>query len=124
MVEQISKAKQAIQMLYFDRCNIYGIQKYKDPVTKEIIEKDDDVIYSDIPCKLSYKDVSQAYNDGISSTVNQVITLKLDNELVVKPGSKIVVTRSGSTTTYKNSGAPAIGVNQQIITLELFKEEA
>lgn len=124
MVEQISKAKQAIQMLYFDRCNIYGIQKYKDPVTKEIIEKDDDVIYSDVPCKLSYKDVSQADNDGISSAVNQVVTLKLDNELVIKPGSKIVVTRNGRSTTYQNSGAPAIGVNQQIITLELFKEEA
>lgn len=124
MVEQISKAKQAIQMLYFDRCNIYGIQKYKDPVTKEIIEKDDDVIYSDVPCKLSYKDVSQADNDGISSAVNQVIKLSLDNELVIKPGSKIVVTRNGRTITYQNSGAPAVGINHQVITLELFKEEA
>jgi len=48
----------------------------------------------------------------------------LDNELDVKPGSKIIVTRSGYTETYRNSGAPAIGVNQQIITLELFKREA
>lgn len=124
MVEQISKAKQAIQMLYFDRCNIYGTIHYKDPITFEIIEKDDDVIYSDVPCKLSYKTVTQADNDGISSSVNQVIKLSLDNELVIKPGSKIVVTRNGRSTMYQNSGAPAVGINHQVITLELFKEEA
>lgn len=124
MVEQISKAKQAIQMLHFDRCTIYGIQSYKDPVSKEIIEKDDDVIYSDVPCKLSYKTITQADNDGISSAVNQVVKLSLDNELVIKPGSKIVVTRNGRTTAYQNSGAPAVGINHQVITLELFKEEA
>lgn len=124
MVEQISKAKQAIQMLYFDKCTVYGTIPYKDPITKEIIEKDDEIIYSDVPCKLSYKTITQADNDGISSAVNQVVKLSLDNELVIKPGSKIVVTRNGRTTTYQNSGAPAVGINHQVITLELFKEEA
>lgn len=74
------------------------------------------------PCRLSYK--TKAENTAEStdaSSMRQIITLILDPEAIIKPGSKIEVTQYGVTTAYKASGKPAVYASHQEIILDLFE---
>lgn len=54
-------------------------------------------------------------------TVSQSVKLFISPDIVIKAGSKIIVTQHGRTTEYSNSGVPAVYPTHQEIMLTLFE---
>ena len=75
----------------------------------------------DKPCRVSFEDIYVNTETDTEAKKLQKIKLFIAPELDIKSGSKIVVTRKGRVTSYKNSGEPAIYDTHQEIMLELFK---
>lgn len=118
----LSSAKPYIEMLYMDTCNVIETQSIKDPETG-ITSMEEVIVYENIPCKVSYKTIKES-SEGVSSSLILSVKLLLSLDYKIKAGSKIEVTRKGTTTIYKSSSKPAIYHNHQEILLELFKEWA
>lgn len=112
----LSIAKQFIESLYIDTCNVYEFQHVADPETG-ITSQQEVLVHKDVPCKLSYMTQKQA-GDGVGSSLILSVKLFLSLDLDIKPGSKIDVTKSGKTVSYKNSGMPARYINHQEIILD------
>ena len=109
----------AIERLYKGKCTIAEFQPVKDPVTK-VTSKQEVNVLTDQPCRLSFKNISST-SAGDAATVNQIVTLFIAPEIVIKAGSKITVTQNGVTTAYTRSGQPAVYSNHQEVILQLFK---
>ena len=110
--------RNAIESLYEGVCTISEYAAVKDATTK-ITTKQEVVVQSNIPCRLSYRYV-RSVTQSDAASVTQQIELFLAPEIAVKAGSKIIVTQNGRTTAYKNSGQPAVYTSHQQIILELF----
>ena len=127
MISAISKArvevKKAIESLYEDTCTIYEKKKVTDPITK--LTKTEDVeVLKDQPCKLSFSSVKAAEEGSNVATVSQVVKLFISPDVLIRPGSKISVTRNCKTTEYASSGQEANFSTHKEIVLNLFKEYA
>lgn len=112
--------KDILKRLWLDTCNVYIQEKVKNEITKrtEFVEI---LIIENEPCKLSFNSITSADNSNNVSSVNQSITIFIDNELKIPSGSKIVVTRQNQNFIYKQSGQPRLFTNHQEIKLELFE---
>lgn len=115
-------ARKAIEKLYIDTCNVYEYQLATDQDT-HISNMQEVLVHENVPCKISHKTITQT-TDGVAPSLNLVSKLIINPDIVIKPGSKIIVTRNGAETAYKNSGEPARYLNHQEIFLELFEEYA
>lgn len=122
MTMNISAARKHIEKLYFDTCNIYEYQTVvnQDDYTTNMEEV---LVHENVPCKLSYVSTPNT-GDGLGETQYQTTKLIINPEIEIKSGSKIVVTRTGVSTSYKNSGAPARHINHQEIELLLEDDRA
>jgi hypothetical protein len=120
LTQAMAKARKAIESLYDSTATVIEYQPIKDPISKRTTQQEVTVLTGQ-PCRFSLKMVSQAKGSETATAVPQVIKLFIAPELVIKPGSKISVTRKGVTIDYKNSGQPAIYDTHQEIILELFK---
>ena len=116
-------ARKDIEKLYIDTCSVYEYQLQTDSSTHITRPNVEVLVHENVPCKLSYKTVTYA-NEGIANSLSQVTTLIINPEIDIKPGSKILVTRDGVTTAFKNSGLPARHINHQQLTLENWDERA
>lgn len=117
------KAKSALAALYEDTCNIY----INEPVLNEatgITEYQETALHENVPCRISFGSVANAAADEVAPEVTQSITLFLDSGINVPAGSKISVTREGSTVDYCRSGVPSVYKTHQEIKLELFGDYA
>lgn len=115
-------ARKDIEKLYIDTCSIYEFQKVTDPET-HITNMQEVLVHENVPCKISHK--TTAYSEaGISSVLTLASSLIINPDIVIAPGSKILVTRDGVTTAYKNSSEPARYINYQKVMLELEDERA
>lgn len=74
----------------------------------------------DQPCKLSFETLTSSTGDPVA-TVSQSVKLFISPDVVIKAGSKIIVTQHGRTTEYSNSGVPAVYPTHQEIMLTLFE---
>lgn len=111
-------ARQAIESQYDSKCDVIELKsKEIKNITKDIEEK----VLQDKPCRISFKDIYVNTETETEAKKVQKIKLFIAPELNIKPGSKIIVTRKGRTTEYKNSGEPAIYDTHQEIMLELWK---
>lgn len=116
---QVVKARKALECLYIGKATIVVKEEYERPngsmgfYDKTILENE--------PCRVSYKDISQANSDGTVATTQQVIKLFLAPEHDIPRGSKIVVEQNGRTNEYVRSGKPAIYETHQEIILEEFE---
>ena len=115
--------RKAVESQYIGTCCVFEYRKYRDDVTKIAKEKEE-MILSDVPCRLSFSSLPAASGDGTAVSRQQAVKLFLAPEILVKAGSKIVVTQNGATQEYKNSGEPAIYSSHQEINLELFRRWA
>jgi len=106
--------------------SVYEYEKITDSDSK-IIHYDESLILKDIPCRLSVK-----YSQFFSNT-NQTNTVNIINndaklitfpDIIIKPGSKIVVTQNGVTKVYKNSGIPVVYSSHQEIIMQVFDKWA
>jgi hypothetical protein len=114
--------RKAIESLYEHTCTVIEYKGVKDEVSKqtkmkEVIELEGQ------PCKLSYSTIKNATETENASVLQQVVKLFIAPEIVIKEGSKLVVTdtRTNKTQSYKNSGVPAVFFSHQEIVLELFR---
>ncbi len=115
----VSSLRKAVESQYIGLCTVAEYGPVKNPTTKITKNVESNVINNE-PCRLSYKNISQANSTGTGSVLVQVIKLFIAPELKIKPGSKITITQNGETTEYKNSGKPAIYSSHQEVILELF----
>lgn len=116
--------KDAIESLYFDKCNIYEYKKITDSVTHQATGYENKV-FENLPCRLTYKIIYANINENGAASKSQQAKLLISSEYKIKPGSKIILTKqTGQTTEYKASGEPAYYPSHQEIMLELFERWA
>lgn len=120
----IAAYRKSIEKLYGDTCNIYESGLRKDPKTKITKPASDILVAENQQCRISFKTISPTSQTESNNKTSQEIKLFIAPELLIKEGSKIVITRNGRTTEYKNSGTPAIYSTHQEIILTLVKEYA
>lgn len=114
------KARKAIESLYDGKCTIIEHQKVKKEDKSTGFQ--DVVVHEDIPCRLSFKTVTNTKpTETAASAVTQITKVFLAPEIKVKPGSKMIITQNDVTAEYKSSGKPAVYSTHQEIILELFK---
>lgn len=110
--------RQAIESQYDAKCDVIERKSnIINNITKQIEEK----VLEDKDCRVSFEDINVNTETDTESKKIQKIKLFIAPELNIKSGSKIVVTRKGRITTYKNSGEPAVYNTHQEIMLELWK---
>lgn len=114
----LSIARKHIEKLYVDTCTVIEYQKVIDATT-HISGMQEVTVYENVPCKVSYQTVKPS-GEGAVSALFLSCKLILASDIEIKPGSKIIVTRNGKETAYKNSGEPARHINHQEIMLGLF----
>ena len=116
MVDELKQAREAIQSLWTGLCSIFGFEELEDRygTTKHKEVK----LYENVPCRLSFKNISQANQTESFAATNQVVKLFIAPEVYVPPGSVIEVTQNGITRKYKHSGISAVYTNHQEIILD------
>ena len=123
MVSEILKsAREAIHSMWDGLCTAFENKKSKDKygiVNSEKVE-----FCRDVPCRLSFKTISQADQTGLGANVSQVVKLFISPEVYILPGSTIEVTQNNVTRKYKHSGISAVYTNHQEIILEAEQEKA
>ena len=118
-MDYIAIARKEIESHYD---SIYDIIERQSVIENNITkDKKEVTVESEKPCRVSFEDIYANTETDTETKKNQKIKLFIAPELVIKPGSKIVVKGRGRTTTYKNSGEPAIYNTHQEIMLELWK---
>lgn len=120
----VSTRRKAIERLYKGLCTVKIWAEVTDPITHVTEHKEVD-LFIDQKCKLSSGGSAFVANSAKQSTgpafVTQTKKLFLAPELVVPPGSKIVVTQNGVTTEYTRSGQPSVYMDHQEISVDLFE---
>lgn len=112
--------RKAIESLYTGVCSILEYKEVKDEITK-ITSYEEVIILENQPCRISFKTIPVNNETETGATLHQTVKIFTSPDVVIKPGSKIIVTQNGVTTNYKNSGEPAAYSSHQEIMLELFK---
>ena len=113
------KAKKNFELLFEDKCNIYEYVKEKQPNGSTAHKEK--LILADIPCRISFNGANQVAEGAKYSTPVQSIKLFIPNDITIKDGSKLEITRQGETTAYKNSGVISKYPTHSELGLELFK---
>lgn len=112
--------RRSVEKMYTGVCSVYVLRPYDDPEsgitrTKEVR------IQNDLPCRLSFSNLSTAEAIHPVTAREQKVTLFLAPEKDIPPGSKIVVTQCGGTTEYTRSGKSAVYSSHQEVPLKLFE---
>jgi len=108
---------------YKDRCSIIEYQDVRDPKTK-ITCKQEVTVLEEQPCKISFETVKGAAGTETATAVSQIIKLFIAPEVMISPGSKVVVTHEGRMGEYSGSGLPAVYPTHQEIVLTAFERWA
>lgn len=116
-------ARKALEETYDGRCTVVQHRKVKDKNTK-ITAEADVVVAEDIPCKLSYSNISAVDQTEASAKTAQVTKLFLSPDVMIMPGSKITVLQSSVTRDYEASGVPAVYPTHQEIVVKLSERYA
>ena len=116
---QMVRIKKAKESMYTGLCTVVEYRKVKNENKSTGFEEV--TVLENIPCKLSFKNISSNIETDKASVINQSISLILAPEVKINPGSKIIVTQNKIITIYKNSGESAVYSTHQEIILELFK---
>lgn len=114
------KARKEFAKLYEDKCNVYEYVKEKQPNGSTAHKEK--LVFADIPCRISFNGTNQVAEGAKYSTPVQSIKLFIPNDINIKDGSKLEITRQGETTAYKNSGVISKYPSHSELGLELFRE--
>lgn len=122
MVDGLKQAREAIQSMWTEICNIFWFKNSKNKYGTVVTEVKE--LYRNIPCRLSFKNISQTEQTESVAKTSQVVKLFIAPEVYVPPGSVIEVTQNGITRKYKHSGVSAVYTNHQEIILDVEQEKA
>lgn len=124
MIDAVRRARErhrrAIEETYDGTCRIYGMRGVKDPETK-VTRQEEALVQDGVPCHLSFSGAAPAAESSTVTAVQQTIKLFLAPELVIPPGSRIVVDQQGQCESYAQSGKAAVYSSHQEILLDLWK---
>ena len=111
--------RDALRVLWTDTCTVTEYQEYvRDNKSTGHTEVD---VLTDVPCKLSFERLQTVGQTESAAELVQATKLFIDNEITIKPGSKITVYRNGRTFEYSQSGDPGVFTNHQEIPLTPFE---
>jgi len=122
MVDELKQAREAIQSMWTGVCNIFWFKDSKNKYGTVVSEVKE--LYKNIPCRLSFKNISQTEQTESVAKTSQVVKLFIAPEVYVPPGSIVEVTQNGITRKYKHSGISAVYTNHQEIILDVEQEKA
>ena len=122
MVDELKQAREAIQSMWTGICNIFWFKNSKNKYGTVVSEVKE--LYKNIPCRLSFKNISQTEQTESVAKTSQVVKLFIAPEVYVPPGSIVEVTQNGVTRKYKHSGISAAYTNHQEIILDVEQEKA
>lgn len=114
---QVVAVRRAIESTYLATCDILEQVKTRGADGSTCFQAQR--VQTAVPCKLSFESNTSTSDTGGASGVTQTTKLFLAPELVVSPGSQLIVTQNGVTTAYQDSGTPARYATHQEIQLEL-----
>lgn len=117
----LGQIKSELQRLYTGRADVYGYIYATGDHGAEV--KTETQLLKDIPCRLSY-DRKATNEQGISSMIEQDITMFCDPTHAIPAGSKVVITQNGVTRTYKCGSQPAVYASHQEVELTAYRERA
>ena len=108
------------ELLYDCKCDIIEYQKIQKQ--NKATGYSEVKIKEQIPCGISYEKISTISVVDVNANKKMLSTkLFISPDIIIKPGSKIVVTNSlEQIKEYKSSGEPAMYDTHQEIMLELF----
>lgn len=110
--------RRAVEVTYRGSCNIYEYQTVKNSETK-ISSKEQILVNENIPCKLSFENLSVAGTGNGAAQKAIVAKLFIAPEIEIKAGSKLEITQDGITQEYAKSGEPGRFPSHQEIMLNL-----
>lgn len=87
--------RKALESTYEGRSTVVEYQKVKDEWGMTNFQEV--TVLEDQPCKLSFETLTSTSGDPVA-TVTQGVKLFLSPDVVIKAGSKIIVTQNGRTT--------------------------
>lgn len=119
----ISVVRSAIESLYLDTATIIEYREVFDPEDGST-GVEEVVVFENQPCKVSHEYVHNAEDGAATDGITLVSRLFISPDIDIKAGSKIIITRNGVNTVYKNSGEPARYYNHQEIKIKLWDGEA
>ena len=122
MVDELKQAREAIQSMWTGICNIFWFKNSKNKYGTVVSEVKE--LYKNIPCRLSFKNISQTEQTESAAKTSQVVKLFIAPEVYVPPGSIVEVIQNGVTRKYKHSGISAVYTNHQEIILDAEQEKA
>lgn len=112
----------ALSFTFSHVCDVYEfLPVISDDGASNFVET---LVYSDVPCRLSFYAPDVARDTSVASGVAQVVTLFLSSDLTFKPGSKFVIYHDGNTSIFENSSPSSFYSTHQQIKLRLFSEWA
>jgi hypothetical protein len=111
--------KPALQKLWRDFCSVIEYQDYERE--NGSTGQHEVIVMEDLPCKLSFETLQSVNQTETGAALVQKAKLFLDNAIMVKPGSRIKVSRFGKEFDFKSSGEPGIFSSHQEIILEPFE---
>ena len=111
--------RKALRKLWKDRLTV---SEYKEVVKpNKATGFVEEVVLEDEPCKLSFSSLQAVNQNDQAATTVQVVKLFLDENVEIKPGSKITVTRRDRVYEFSQSGLPGVFTNHQEIVLVPFQ---
>ncbi|MDO4728439.1 MAG: hypothetical protein Q4B43_05470 [Bacteroidota bacterium] len=122
ITDVLKEAREAIQSMWTGRCRVIKFGKVKGK--NNIVNPKEIVVYDNVPCRLSHKNISQVQQEEPFATTSQVIKVFIAPDLDIPAGCKIEITQNGVTKTYENSGVSAVYTNHQEIILQIVKDKA
>ena len=111
------RQESALRKIWKDRCTVIIRVTKKDEISK-LTDFDEEILFEDEPCKLSFESLSTT-GEGNVPSLSQAAKLFLTNQKEVPAGSEIIVTRQGKQFTFARSGEPGRFGCHQEINLEL-----
>lgn len=117
MLPKIQMVRNALDSLHTSTCTIQLKTKGAIDPTTGIVQADK-VTSVEYPCRISFKSSNPStVPNGLGDAV-QTVTLFLAPEIIVPPGSEVVVNQNGRTTAYTASGVPMVFQSHQEIPLK------
>lgn len=117
----VEKYKNAVRSLWTAKCTVSVYENVDDEATgstKQILKP----IYTDEPCRLSFKTVEITAENSHAAKKVQKPVLYIGSEVNIPEGSRITVTQLGVTRTYERSGVSAVYSAHQEVPLILVEE--
>lgn len=117
--ELIAFKREVLESLYVGTCTIHVTKHIEDPDTR-ISKATDVIVVEDEPCRVTRQNasISKQKQSRLPDEFTETTNVMLAPEIVVPPGSVLVITMNGETKSYKASSDPQMYSDHQTIKIQ------